>query len=400
MVQLLRFAGYSYPALWIVTLGMLAFAPDIAAQSLIQATPANVRTSTSASTPARADDRLRITVDTPDGPLSLVLQAHTQLAASAVSALPELGTPAFRVYRGIVEGEPDSWVRMSQIHGAWLGAVRTRRGLWFFDPSRFHPALAASAGADRNGTLVFNLSDIAGLNAFDSGSLLSPPGALSGDVPLPPAARASALAITGSAFHLGVSLVLDTEFQAQYGAQSADVAVGILNIADGFYTAQVDTDLYLHKLRLLASNGTMTSTDPTALLQAFTAYVQSSGLPFSGVAHLLSGKDFDGNTAGLAWVGALCNNPYGSGIDQATFSAAASGAFLAHEMGHNYGADHDGDGNACPSSGYIMASIINLGNPADEFSTCSLDYFANYRANHAPACLLVAPDAIFANDFE
>lgn len=376
---------------------MLALAPGVTAQSLTQATNANIRTSTAVAAPEHVDNSVRISVDTPQGPLSLLLQPHTQLVAGAANMLPKLGTSAFRLYRGTVEGDPDSWVRMSHIQGAWLGAISTDGELWLFDPSRFHPDLAASVGADATGTLVFKLSDIAGLNEIDSGAVLPPAAALQMPMSLVSLAPQRT---TGVAFHLGVSLVLDTEFQTQYGTQSADVAASILNIADGFYAAQVDTDLYLHDLRLLSGNGTLTSTESGALLDAFSAYVQSSGLPFSGVAHLLCGKDFDGNTAGRAWVGALCNNPYGSGIDQATFSAAASGAFLAHEMGHNYDADHDGNGNACPSSGFIMASLINVDSPADAFSTCSLDYFADYRDNHAPACLLDAPDLIFANDFE
>ena len=140
-----------------------------------------------------------------------------------------------------------------------------------------------------------------------------------------------------------------------------------------------------------------------------------NSLPFSGLAHLLSGKDFDGSTIGLAWVGApnyantLCNPEYGNGVDQVTYSAAASAATLAHEMGHNYGALHDNDGpdnaaglpgNSCPSSGYIMNASTNVGHPPTQFSSCSLDYFAGYLASHSASCLNGRPDLIFNNGFD
>lgn len=384
---------------WFVLLALLAAAPSAAAADLIQARDANVRASMTAAPANTPADALRITVDTAAGPLALVLEPHTQLTASAKGLVPAVGSDALRVYQGNVVGDAESWVRLSQIDGAWLGAIKTHAELWLLDPARFHQDLATRTGIGASGTLVFTMADIDGLHLFDSHAVLPPSRAR----------RASTNAASGtdfpvatatSAWHLGVSLVLDTEFQSQYGSLAADVALAILNVADGFYTDQVNTNLYLHHLRLLPSNGGMTSTNPDDLLDAFVAYLDSSGIPFSGVAHLLSGKDFDGNTAGLAYVGALCNKPYGSGVDEATFSAAASGAILAHEMGHNYGGSHDGDDNACPASGYILASILNLGVPATQFSTCSLDYFADYLSTHAHGCLVVVPDAIFADDFE
>ncbi len=93
------------------------------------------------------------------------------------------------------------------------------------------------------------------------------------------------------------------------------------------------------------------------------------------------------------------SNGYGTGIDQVTFSQAFGGATLAHEIGHNFDADHDSQGNACPASGFIMAAIINTGAPSSQFSTCSLSYFDQYLT--APlTCLNGPPDPIFASGFQ
>jgi hypothetical protein len=141
-------------------------------------------------------------------------------------------------------------------------------------------------------------------------------------------------------------------------------------------------------------------TDAGALLDAFSAYVGAGNVPNGGVNHLLSGKNFDGDTVGLAWVRTLCRTDgFNTGINQITFSNAFGGATVAHEIGHNFDAQHDSQGNACPPSGFIMAALINIGSPANQFSTCSLAYFNNYLQNPL-ACLNGAPDLIFANGFQ
>ncbi len=389
------------PFVLIAALAWAGSAAMAAAPVLQQASPAHVAATTSL---ANAPATLHLEVDTPDGPLGLNLRPATRMQSQAARVVAAVREGRTRLYKGRVAGRPASWVRMARIDGAWLGAIAVDGKLWLLDPARQHPQLARSLGLSDKDSLVFTLDDFRGLDVIDDGGVL------------PPATTSRSLAYgisdaprnrTASSYHLGVTLVLDTEFQAHYGANAQSTAVGILNIVDGFYTAQADTQVYLYDLVSLASDGSLTSTDPQALLNAFASYSQAS-LPFSGLAHLLSGKDFDGSTIGLAWTGVadpgyadtVCNSYYGTGVDQQTFSAAASAATLAHEMGHNYGAAHDGDGNSCPVSGYIMNATTNTGNPPTQFSGCSLDYFVAYRSVHSTPCLAAPPDVIFNNGFE
>jgi hypothetical protein len=384
-------------------LASLALDAVAAPPQLERASDAHITVTADNTTAAAASGGQQLEVTLPDGThLTLSLHPQTRLmqqAARYVAAVREGNT---RVYAGTVPGHPDSWVRMTRIGDAWLGAIRDGTKVWLLDPARNHATLAATIGAPSPATLVFSMDDINGLPDFGDDARPVPRVAS----PAPLAARLQGALAATSTYSLGVSLVLDTEFQQKYGANASSTAVGILNIVDGFYSAQANTDLSLYSLQSLSADGTLTSTDVNDLLDAFSEY-SSASVPFSGLAHLLSGKDFDGGTVGLGWVGVsepgyvptLCDSYYGTGVDQATFSAAASAAILAHEMGHNYGADHDGDGNACASSGYIMEATTDIGNPPTSFSTCSLDYFAQYIAARQPACLAQS-DLIFANGFE
>ncbi|HET8898489.1 MAG TPA: M12 family metallo-peptidase [Rhodanobacteraceae bacterium] len=346
-----------------------------------------------------APNALKMWVHTPSGTLRLTLepaQAFARMLAPQIAAVRRGQT---RFYDGHVIGQPGSWVRLTRIGTEWSGAIRSGDDLWLIDPASQHPVLAGRMGARAGEALVFRDTDIIGIDRVDFGAVLPPFAAT-------PSARLNRPATVqlDTPQALGITLVLDTEFQQQYGSSAESVAAAALHVADGFYSAQLNTHLLVYAIQSLASNGSLTSTDSGALLDAFSAY-SSAGLPFSGLAHLLSGKNFDGSTIGLAWLGSpqtnfvptLCDSQWGTGVDQATFSIAYNGSLLAHEMGHNFGASHDGDGNSCPSSGYIMEPSLH---GATAFSTCSLTAINAYLDARQPACLTPFNDVIFQNDFE
>lgn len=340
--------------------------------------------------------------------LHLLLSRHHRLEAELAAAAPEAMHAGPRYFRGGVDGRDGTWARMASIDGGWTGAVWDGTALWLLDPAHQHGARARSLGFDPDGSVAFTLADIDLPGGFDDGSLA--PGARADPAShghghghaqrhMQPTAALPAPAPAGAQRFLRVTLVLDSEFQVRYGGNAAAVAAAVLNIVDGVYGSQVGVDVSLFHLRALAGNGTMTSSNANSLLSAFRTFVSGGNVPMAGVAHLLSGKDFDGSTVGLAYVGTVCNGGYATGIDQITFSQAFGGAVLAHEIGHNFNARHDSDGNACPGTGFIMAAALNTGNPASQFSSCSQSYFSQYLMQPL-ACLAPPPDLVFANGFQ
>lgn len=81
----------------------------------------------------------------------------------------------------------------------------------------------------------------------------------------------------------------------------------------------------------------------------------SSLLPSSfDVVHLLTGYQFNSGAVGLAYVSGACNISRRVGISIGVFPVPSVVITVAHEIGHNLGMRHDGDGNSCPASGFLM----------------------------------------------
>ena len=108
------------------------------------------------------------------------------------------------------------------------------------------------------------------------------------------------------------------------------------------------------------------SSDPGALLDDFCCWAGSgnifqlscNGTNSFGVAHdvgeLWTNRDFTSSTVGLAWVGTICHNGLKYSVDQHyTTNKQSLRVLIAHEVGHNFGSNHDS------GSGFIMQSSVN-----------------------------------------
>lgn len=85
-----------------------------------------------------------------------------------------------------------------------------------------------------------------------------------------------------------------------------------------------------------------TSSDAVTLLNQFrNEWNANQGGIQRDVAQLFTGKEINGGTIGIAWVGAVCSS-YGYGVVQSDFNGGFSCAtdLSAHELGHNWNAQH------------------------------------------------------------
>ena len=328
----------------------------------------------------------------------LILTPNIALEAEAARFIAATKPKQHWLYRGAIAQRPDSWVRASRSDGAWNGVIWDGKEMWSLTAAAELPHLARAARVSSGGHVVYRGSDA--WDSIDLGDDARP-------MPLTPrlfhpaaAARNHAKGAVFS-YNLGLSIVLDTEFQTLYGDEAAR-AVAIVNIVDGYYERTTDTSVYLNELKLLpAGNAGITGMTKETLLPQLEAYVQTPAAPaFHAATHLLTGKN--AVSGGYAYVGSICVPQFGIGVSAGKHDQATTAALLAHELGHNYGAEHDGEpgnGQACPISGFVMEPSIVIGNPPDDFSTCSVVTFAT-AAGGGDTCLSDAPQTIFEDSFE
>ncbi|XP_038074363.1 zinc metalloproteinase-disintegrin jerdonitin-like [Patiria miniata] len=97
-------------------------------------------------------------------------------------------------------------------------------------------------------------------------------------------------------------------------------------------------------------------------------------------AAILTGWVMDsGDTLGVAWrsnTQILCDERDATSLS--TFRDLRTTDTLAHEIGHNLSMRHDGVGNSCPTSGYIMAANANSAKSDPVWSTCSRSYYTSH----------------------
>jgi len=91
----------------------------------------------------------------------------------------------------------------------------------------------------------------------------------------------------------------------------------------------------------------------------------------TGVTHLMTGRDLDGNVVGISYMNSVCNGDSADSLSEGAHSALESALIAAHELGHNFNAPHDGEKGACQSTptSFLMAPKINY---SDQFSACSV----------------------------
>jgi hypothetical protein len=294
-------------------------------------------------------------------------------------------------FRGHVEGDPTSWARISRRGNALAGVISTDGELYFLEPaSRF---FGEDVPAE---TLAYRLSDTESewLPGSCAARQVSPreqrrmkrwqrrnAAQVLGNV-LGNVATTSAAAAAGQLKRAELGMVADFEYFSRHGATSSDDIAEIVNAVDGIYQAEIGVtiDLVTTVVFTDSSDPFSGATNPNSILNEFTTWknanddTPSEALWGTDYAHLVTGRDLDSTTIGIAFVGAVCGGS-ATGVDQ-DFSTALNMMTLlfAHEMGHNFGASHDGTGNAasCPSGTYIMSPAIS-GSLQQKFSTCSKD---------------------------
>jgi hypothetical protein len=271
----------------------------------------------------------------------------------------EVEPPEVTTYRGQVIGVRGSKVAASLVDGQLYALVRLGSGEdWFIEPYSTYDEFARetehvvyrrdavlptgrSCGSD---LLEHPAEADFGLSGEGTGDVAEGIGG-PGETPL---AQENA----------EVAIDADYEFfQANLNSISGTIIdiEKVLNQVEIIYDRDVTICYNLtHIIVRTTSNDPYTSSNPSTLLDQFRSeWLNNQGAIPRDLAHLMTGRNLNGGTIGIAWLNGVCNS-YGYGLSQSRFSFNMSQrvALTAHEMGHNWSASHcDGNGDC-----HIMCS--------------------------------------------
>jgi hypothetical protein len=281
---------------------------------------------------------------------------------------------------GTVDGIPNSWARVTRSPSGLRGMVFDGEQYYALEPAAEVAPFAVQPMTATTGTVVYRLSDA-----------LMPVETMKCEVVSPTSAAQTAAdalqnlstelhdfqtaAATAALRQVRIGVVGDFEFVSQFvGVQPEDAIVARMNIVDGIFSSQLGIKISLAPPTLFRTpSDPFTKSNASELLDELRAYrLGSSAQRALGITHLMTGRNLETQTVGIAYISGVCNAEFGTSLSQSdALDANRSALIAAHEIGHNFGAPHDGEG-ACASTSptrFLMAPQLNM---IEEFSACSV----------------------------
>ncbi|MCU1267228.1 MAG: hypothetical protein JWM21_3546 [Acidobacteria bacterium] len=336
----------------------------------------------------RADGHLSLT--TPAEHFDLELQSNDLRTSSyRAEEVVEGGAVRYvamdgpvRTFRGTVRGLPGAEARFTIDDEKIEGVIITSDEFYYVEPMRNFNKLSA-----KNEYALYKSSDVIegahGACATIDARLRSELAHLS------PEASEGLIATSLRQADLATEADYDyVSFFGSSGAANAEI-LSIVNQVDGIYQQRMGITIHVSYQHSWA-----TSADPYSaaaadqMLYEFTNYwnANMAGQP-RDLAHLFTNRPMEGNVAGIAWLGTVCNDlAHSYGVSERV-SDSFKYAITAHEIGHNFGASHPDDQSppvsACANT--IMNSIVGS---TFDFCQFSLDEMNNYLGPNS-SCLAV-----------
>ena len=311
---------------------------------------------------------------------------NNQRLAGTVEQLPRNN---IAVYQGELVGNDSSWTRIVVADGQPRGLIWNGRELFAIEAP-------GDSQIATSGPVIYRLAD--SIVVPNSMSCSANQHGQDGDKAFTKIVEelGTALAIApGATAEITVGVVGDFEFSDSFGGNASTAIMTRLNNVDGIFSQQLGIQLTVSTVDIFTDPADPFTDvmDAGDLLDEVGDYrVATPAQNASSLTHLYTGKNLDGTTVGVAFLGALCSTRFGVGLSEARRGATTDSLIAAHEIGHNFGAPHDGEsGSACESEtgSFLMAPSIN---GSDQFSQCSIDEMQPEIAQATGQCLFPLSD--------
>lgn len=307
------------------------------------------------------------------------LESNDRLLSAAARKRIDADTS---VYRGRIVGQDNSWVRIVVADGMprgviWDGtemiaieapgdsAVTTTVPIAYRLADSYVIPGTMTCGADRSSSA--HSGNTAGNAAGTYGKLV-------GEL------ETATMQGPGASVQLDIGAIGDFELFERFGSDEGATEAAILtrlNTVDGIYSEQLGVQISVEELEVFTTEDDDPFTDELdagELLDELSTYRRDTAAQSSqGLTHLYTGRDLEGSTVGIAFLDVLCRPLAGAGLSEGRAGPMFDALVAAHEIGHNFGAEHDAEEDSvCESApeGFLMAGSIN---DSDEFSQCSID---------------------------
>lgn len=278
------------------------------------------------------------------------------LVQGADGAWTAAASEPFTTFRGTIPGMPGSIVSGSRVAGGIEAWIRLADGAeWWIQPlagvvagaGPLHHALYAAQdvppSAERCGLELL-------ANPYPSTGALAPAGGGGGT------AAGTAVAVAELACDA------DYEYYTHWGSVGATQTriESVINAMNAQYEAEVGITHAITTILVRTSpTQPYTSTDAATLLNQFrNEWNTKQGGIQRDTAQLFTGKEIQGGTIGIAWIGVVCNLSYAYSLVQSDFTTAFAYTtdLSAHELGHSWNAQH------CSCTSYTMNPYITGAN--------------------------------------
>lgn len=257
----------------------------------------------------------------------------------------EIATP----YKGFVVGDPSSQVRVTIGEDYIYGFITIQKKKYFIEPAnKFDPSLKS------NVHIVYTQEQIKEGNEMTCAS-----GQAQREVK-----RTSAQLKSATCQMAELAIALDDAYRLAHGGSTGAInqSVSVMNMVAGVYENAFNDDIQFeivtHYVSTCSSCDPWTSsTDANTLLTDFSNWGSAGFGVTHDIGQLWTGRNLcapgDCSVAGLAWIGAVCGAYRYHILEDFTTTAWQLRVLVSHEMGHNFGANHD-----AASSNHVMRPSI------------------------------------------